>query len=209
MKILAIGSHPDDIEFGCGGTLINLREKQNAELYMLVMSDGKRFRYSAAWREEEQEKSAEIIGATCKVLGMDDTYLDLRECINAIESSLKAIQPTHVFTPYHDDTHQDHRTLSEATVSAMRESINLLFYECISTRGFSPTLMSNIDETIEKKCQAIDMHESQSHLNLAEYAKTVGQYHAYRTPFNYVEAFTSRTLFLMDSLYFVKQEIEY
>ncbi|MFZ6017177.1 MAG: PIG-L deacetylase family protein [Nitrospirota bacterium] len=39
MKILAIGAHPDDIEFGCGGTLIKYIAK-GTRIYLLVVSDG-------------------------------------------------------------------------------------------------------------------------------------------------------------------------
>ena len=135
MRIFAIGAHPDDIEFGCGGSLIHFREKADAEIIMMVMSKGKRHKSSVGWREDEQQRAAEIIGAKCAVLDMDDTQLDLKECIHAIEDSLADLDPTHVFTVYPDDTHQDHRTLAQATISAMRESTNLLFYESISTEG--------------------------------------------------------------------------
>ena len=39
MNILAIGAHPDDIEFGCGGTLLKYSEKGH-KVYILVMSKG-------------------------------------------------------------------------------------------------------------------------------------------------------------------------
>ncbi|HOX28715.1 MAG TPA: PIG-L family deacetylase, partial [bacterium] len=39
MNVLAIGAHPDDIEFGCGGSLIKLRE-QGHRIFMLVMTCG-------------------------------------------------------------------------------------------------------------------------------------------------------------------------
>ena len=39
MRILAIGAHPDDIEFGCGGTLIKYA-RQGHEVFLLVMTEG-------------------------------------------------------------------------------------------------------------------------------------------------------------------------
>lgn len=208
MKILAIGAHPDDIEFGCGGTLISLREKCDAELSMLVMTKGERFRYGETSREKEQVEASKVIGADFRMLDMKDTCLDMRECIDAIEDALGTIQPTHVFTPYGEDTHQDHRTLALATESAMRNNYNLLYYECISSKGLFPMIMSSIEDTIEKKCHALEKHESQLHLKLSDHARIVAQYHAYRSGFQYVEAFTARTLFLMDTMHFVKQEVQ-
>ena len=194
MKILALGAHPDDIEFGCAGTLIHFRDFYEAELVMLVMTQGKKHKTSAAWREDEQRNAADVLQAKCKILDMDDTHLNLHECIEAIEGSLVDLKPTHVFTPFYDDTHQDHRTLAQATVSAMRESTNLLYYECLSTEHMKPNLLQNIDKTISDKCHAILMHESQHHLDLCHKAKVLAEYRAFRLPFDYAEAFTSRNL---------------
>lgn len=193
MRIFAIGAHPDDIEFGCGGTLVHFREKHNAELEMLIMSN-----CNDECRKDEQERASKIIGATCKVLYFQDTYLNLhiRECINTIEQSLYDLKPTHVFAPYYEDTHQDHRALSEATISAMRESTNLLFYESISTKDMKPNLLQNIDESIDNKCNSLDMHISQKHLNLSHKARILAEYRAFRMPFKYAEAFASRKLML-------------
>ena len=41
MNVLAIGAHPDDIEFGCGGSLIKYA-KAGHSFYLLVMTDGSR-----------------------------------------------------------------------------------------------------------------------------------------------------------------------
>ncbi len=40
MKILAIGAHPDDIEYGCGGTLLTLKREANAEINFFVATYG-------------------------------------------------------------------------------------------------------------------------------------------------------------------------
>ena len=59
MNILAIGAHPDDIEFGCGGTLLKYSE-QGHKVYMLVLSKGDKGGDSEV-RQKEQESSARIL----------------------------------------------------------------------------------------------------------------------------------------------------
>ena len=39
MNVLAIGAHPDDIEFGCGGTLIKYSERRH-HIFLMVMTEG-------------------------------------------------------------------------------------------------------------------------------------------------------------------------
>src|SRR5439155_15429747 len=62
MNILAIGAHPDDVEFGCGGTLIKYAAK-GAAIALLVMTDGARGG-NARTRRAEQARAARVLGAT-------------------------------------------------------------------------------------------------------------------------------------------------
>jgi LmbE family N-acetylglucosaminyl deacetylase len=62
VNILAIGAHPDDIEFGCGGTLIKYARK-GAHLEILVMTDGSRGG-RARVRRREQGEAADILGVS-------------------------------------------------------------------------------------------------------------------------------------------------
>ena len=61
MKILAIGAHPDDIEFGCGGTLIKYGLKGH-DIYLLVMTEGG-MGGNQVERRKEQEEAAQLLGA--------------------------------------------------------------------------------------------------------------------------------------------------
>jgi len=67
MNILAIGAHPDDIEFGCGGTLSKYSEKGH-KVYMLVLSKGDKGGDSDV-RQKEQENSARILRAETLYFG--------------------------------------------------------------------------------------------------------------------------------------------
>ena len=60
VNILAIGAHPDDIEFGCGGTLIKYTQKGH-RLFLLVMTEGGSGAQTST-RVQEQMKSQIILG---------------------------------------------------------------------------------------------------------------------------------------------------
>ncbi|MEE9472162.1 MAG: PIG-L family deacetylase, partial [Gemmatimonadota bacterium] len=61
MNILAIGAHPDDIEFGCGATLIKYARK-GAHIDLLILTDGSRGG-AAHVRRREQKRAAAVLGA--------------------------------------------------------------------------------------------------------------------------------------------------
>ena len=62
MNILAIGPHPDDIEYGCGGTLLEFAKSKKNKIYFLVVTKGE-VGGSSLVRTAEQGASAKILGA--------------------------------------------------------------------------------------------------------------------------------------------------
>ena len=121
MKILAIGAHPDDIEFGCGGTLLKWIHTGH-DVYLLVMTQGDKGG-NPSLRKMEQKKSAEILEVRKLFWGSHkDTQLtpNMNKLVTDIEVLLKKIKPDFTFVNYGEDTHQDHRALSKAAISATR-----------------------------------------------------------------------------------------
>ena len=162
MKILAIGSHPDDIEAGCAGTLAKYA-KNGHDIYMLVMTDGG-MGGEGAVRRAEQINAAGIIAAKELLWGgYEDTQLtsQMNNLVHDIEDVIKRIVPDFIFVHYGEDTHQDHRTLAKATISATRYIRNVLFYEGPTTQNFSPSVFVDIKETVEKKLETLLAHNSQ------------------------------------------------
>ena len=94
MRILAMGAHPDDIEYGCGGTLL-LASSMGHEVSLMIMTEG----LGHADRRREQEHAARFLGAKNLIWGgFKDTELAAcRETITAIE---KAIETVFDFTPH-------------------------------------------------------------------------------------------------------------
>ncbi len=161
MNILAIGAHPDDIEFGCGGTLIKYAGK-GARIDLLVVTDGARGG-RARTRRSEQLKAAKVLGARrVHWGGYRDTLLpSVRHLIDCVERVLRLVQPDFIFVNNPDDTHQDHRQVARAAVSATRYARNVLFYEGPTTVNFTPTVFIDIAEEIERKIRALRHHHSQ------------------------------------------------
>lgn len=194
MKILAIGAHPDDVEIGCGGALLYFQKYHQATITLLLMTAGEAGFAQAVNRTQEQEDACQVMGIEkCFWGNCVDTALHLQDAINIIENVVGEVDPDFVFTHYGEDTHQDHRVLADATVSACRGRTNLLHYESISSQNFSPLMFVDIEEFVELKCKAIASHISQEEqLGLADYVRTLAQYRAYRTTLKHVEGFIPR-----------------
>jgi len=162
MKILCLGPHPDDLEFGASGTLIKYAEAGH-EISLMVMTKGE-MGGDPDLRTKEQEESAKIIGAK-KVYwgGYIDTKLPTDSgSIMVVEKVIKEIKPDLIFTPYQEDTHQDHRNLAVIALSAARNNRNILFYETPTTSPrFRPNMYSDITGLIKKKLHSLLAHHSQ------------------------------------------------
>ena len=161
MNVLAIGAHPDDIEFGCGGTLIKYAQ-QGHKIYLLVLTGGESGG-DASKRQIEQEKAAKIIGARKLLWGKcRDTEVQINQgLIQKIENIVKKIKPSIIFVHYFDDTHQDHRHLSNCSITATRYIKNVLFYEGPTTQNFNPAVFVDIDKQVKRKLKALNAHNSQ------------------------------------------------
>ena len=161
MNILAIGCHPDDIEYGCGGTLLKYASEGQG-VHLLIMTDGS-MGGDVETRRAEQMRSAELMGAKNVFWGgYQDTCLPLdRSVISLIEERMRQVAPSLILVHSPDDTHQDHRALSKATFSAARYSPNVLFYEGPTTQNFLPTVFVNISKYVDQKMELLKAHASQ------------------------------------------------
>ena len=161
MRILALGAHPDDIEAGCGGTLIKYAENGH-RIFLMVMTEGGAGG-NASRRKREQQRSAKLLRAE-KVFwgGYKDTEVPLgRALIQTVEEFVRIINPHFIFVHYHDDTHQDHRHLAMSTISATRYTKNVLFYEGPTTQNFTPSVFVDIEQALDRKIQSLQAHVSQ------------------------------------------------
>ena len=130
MKILAFGAHPDDIELGCAGTLLQYA-KQGHDVYLYVLTTGQEAGDPDV-RKKEQVQAASLIGAKELMWGgLDDTRIVAdKKTISQIDDVVQKILPDEVFVNYPKDSHQDHRALAQCVISATRYIKRVLYYSC-------------------------------------------------------------------------------
>ena len=203
MKILAIGAHPDDIEFGCGGTLLKYA-RSGHDIYLLVLTEGG-YGGDPALRKKEQEAASRFIGAKGLFWGgFKDTELtDSRELIVTIEDVIKKVLPGMVFLNHSDDVHQDHRAVANAGISATRYVRQVLFYEVPTTQNFSADMFVDIADIVSDKLKLLAAHDSQvsktgvEKLSILESVTSCANYRGFQARVKYAEAFKA-SRFLID-----------
>lgn len=160
--VLAIGAHPDDVEIGCGGTL--LRHKTEGDKVFILTATGGEVGGQKTLRIKESEQAAEILGGKLFMGDLQDTKVsEGYETISLIEKVLKEIQATHVYTHTPNDAHQDHRSVYRATVVAARSVPNLYCYQAPSTNiDFRPTMFVEVGPYMEGKISAIGAYQTQT-----------------------------------------------
>ncbi len=203
MNILAVGAHPDDIEVGCGGTLIKYSQRGH-NIFLLLISKGE-LGGEAEVRYKEQMKAAEIIGARGVFWGgFTDTELLNRgnEIIHSVEGYIQEIQPSFIFVNFFDDTHQDHRTVNRSVLSAARYVRNVMFYEVPTTNNFTPNVFVDIGSVLDLKLEALKAHASQimktniEDLSIMDIARSSAHFRGVQGRVPLAEGFVSERLFI-------------
>lgn len=128
LKVLCLGSHSDDIEIGCGGTILRLLSADHhMEVVWAVFSSGKERKREARVSAElflEHAKQKEII-----VNDFRDGFFPFDGAeIKASFEGLKRVSPDLIFTHHRKDAHQDHRLIAELTWNTFRNHL-ILEYE--------------------------------------------------------------------------------
>ncbi|MFQ5743805.1 MAG: PIG-L deacetylase family protein [Acidobacteriota bacterium] len=202
MRILALGCHPDDIEFGCGGTLIKYALAGH-QVSMMVLTEGQAGGDGDA-RRQEQEKAARFLKCAQLYWGnYKDTEVPLTQAsIQRIEDVIADVQPDFIFVHFGDDTHQDHRNLAASTVTATRYTRNVLFYEGPTTQNFTPTVFVDVSEVMQAKIQALEAHASQvgktniGDLNIVDLARAAALFRGTQARVRNAEGFMPLRLFI-------------
>ncbi len=127
-RILCLGAHSDDIEIGCGGTLLTLgQQRKDLEILWVVFSgEGDRTREAQLSAKRFLKNVASHRVIVKKFKGSFFPYQGA--AIKAFFETLKSFEPDVVFTHYRDDRHQDHRVLSDFAWNTFRSHM-VLEYE--------------------------------------------------------------------------------
>jgi LmbE family N-acetylglucosaminyl deacetylase len=127
LEVLCIGAHCDDIEIGCGGTLMRLADERPISATWIVLA-------STPQRAAETRRSAALVlrSARRRQLQMatfDDGFLPAqwREVKEFFETLKVLPRPDVIFTHDREDLHQDHRIAGELTWNTFRDHLILEF----------------------------------------------------------------------------------
>ncbi len=153
LAVLCLGAHADDIEIGCGGTLLKLTEENaNVFVHWVVFS-------ATPPRAREARRSAKTFlqnAGTKRIVikGFRDSYFPfMGDRIKKFMQQLgRDIAPDLVFTHHRRDLHQDHRLIAELTWNAFRNHL-ILEYEIPKYDGDmgSPNAYVHLDKPMAER----------------------------------------------------------
>jgi LmbE family N-acetylglucosaminyl deacetylase len=151
-RILAIGCHPDDIEIGCGGTILRLVDAlPDVEVVWVVLT-------GAGARAEEVHSSAaafldgverrQVVTGEFRDGFLPYTGYDVKQFFEDLKPR---IEPDLIFTHYRHDLHQDHRLACELTWNTFRHHL-ILEYEIPKYDGDlgSPNVFVQLTEGVAR-----------------------------------------------------------
>lgn len=199
-RVLAIGAHPDDVEIGCSGTLLEHR-RHGDRVTILTLSRGA-VGGAIDDRLRESSATARSMGAGLIQGNLPDTRIDPGvDTIRAIESVVADLDPTIIYVHSRNDNHQDHRAVNIATLSASRGVPRVFAYQSPSaTNDFTPTKFVAIDSVVARKVHVLGLFESQRERSYLEpemivasaryWARALGPRARYAEPFEVVRTLT-------------------
>lgn len=156
--VLCLGAHCDDIEIGCGGTMLRLlKARRDVAVRWIVLSSTKERAREAAAAAEQFLKGARA--RTVRIEAFADGHFPYQgaEIKRYFEGLKRAARPSVIFTHYRDDRHQDHRLVSDTTWQTFRDSL-ILEYEIPKYDGDlgAPNVFAHLDAaTCERKIRYI------------------------------------------------------
>jgi len=198
-RILVLGAHTDDIELMCGGTIAKFIAF-NKEVFYATFSFADK---SLPEGFPEGTTREELIQATaCLDIPIENLKLfdyevrvfpEIRQ--NILEELIRLryyVHPDLVITHNSNDTHQDHKVISEETFRAFKQSASIWGYESFkNNRVFNSDLYVKLQKAhIEKKIQAILKYKSQIiKYDNSEGVKGLAQYRGAQVNCEYAECF--------------------
>jgi LmbE family N-acetylglucosaminyl deacetylase len=167
-RVLAVGTHPDDIEIGCLGFLLKLGPDVERHLYFASVGSAGDPTSGAGRRAESEAACACLPPASItfrEKTGILPT--DHVEIVSELARLVDRCEPDLVLVGSQHDTHQEHAYVYQAVVSAMRRSRASVAAYCgnSTTLDFRPTIFVDISAVVETKMDALAKHRSQAGKN--------------------------------------------
>ena len=175
LDILAFGAHPDDIELGCGGTIIKHVENGFKVGIIDLTAGDLGTRGNAKIRLEEADSASKLMGLSVRenLNFKDGFFLNDEEHKNALIKKIRKYKPDIVLANAPSDRHPDHARASQLTIDACflsgLQKINTnqevwrpkAIYHYIQFNNLLPDFVVDISEYFDKKITAIKEYKSQ------------------------------------------------
>lgn len=170
MRILAIGAHFDDVELGCGGSLLKWRAQGHRIALFVATKSGYKDAKGRVIRSDrvaraEGVESAKLLRAKLHEGGFPTFKVEFGEPLNRkILRVVVETKPDLVLTHWTGDTHHDHREMARATLHCCRHVPRILLYRSNwyeSNARFKPRFYVDISSTLEKKIRLVRIHASE------------------------------------------------
>ena len=180
MIVMAIGAHPDDVEFYCGGTLLQAAEA-GCEVYSVVATDGCMGKALTGLGPEALSKVRfkEVMAAE-EIMEWKSIWMGFRDGRLAVEAAvfdaalrelIRKIKPDVILSHDPDDYHPDHRTIAR-TVQNLSDSaefadIPVYFTDTCAGKGylsghpFNPEWLVDVSQVNARRVEALKKHASQ------------------------------------------------
>ena len=202
LRIVCLGGHPGDPEFGCGGTMAKYSDAGHQVTFLYLTrgeaSDPKKtYAEMAELRTKEAETACKILNATPKFAGQVDgnTVLD-KDQNEKVAKLIMAEKPDILFTQWPVDGHPDHQVTGLLALTAWVRSgraFHLYFYEVntgVETMGFTPTDYVDITALRDRKKEAMFAHKTQDPVNTYnDYFKPLEEFRGLEAGVKAAEAF--------------------
>jgi LmbE family N-acetylglucosaminyl deacetylase len=201
LRLLCLGAHSDDIEIGCAGTVLKLKEQ-----YPNLVIDWAVFAAAGVRAEEAQRSAAGLLAGSDHRIFLHefrDGFFPYagEEIKSAFEEIKRHVSPDLIFTHYRHDRHQDHRIVSDLTWNTFRNHV-IWEYEIPKYDGDlgSPNVFVQLEQSLcDRKIEHLENHfgsqsnkswyESDTFLSLMRLRGVESN-----APSRYAEAFYSRKM---------------
>jgi LmbE family N-acetylglucosaminyl deacetylase len=204
LRVLCIGAHSDDIEIGCGGTLMQWLAAGRPLAVTWVVLSGKAARGAEARRSAKQlltrAAAAEVVLGEFTDGRMPAEYNAVKDFFEALKAR---IDPDVIFTHRLEDRHQDHRLVGELTWNTWRNHL-ILEYEIVKYEGdlgnpnvFVPLPASTMRRKIRHLLKHFGSQRSKDWFSEQTFAG-IGRLRGVeaRAPSGFAEAFHARKIML-------------
>ena len=172
---MAFGAHPDDVELGCGGTLIKLAESGFSTVVVDMVRGELATRGTAETRREEAAAAAKILRTAAREnLELDDGHIRAdKEGKRRVVEVIRRYRPRLLLVPYYQDRHPDHYHASELvyegaflagltrydTGQEHYRPAKVAYY--MGWYEFEPTFVVDITAQFERKMEAVYAYSTQ------------------------------------------------